>query len=443
MGVSGVPARTLAGALAGIVGRDGVSNDATALAAAAVDGAVPRAVVRVASRDQVAQVLALAHDDGLAVVPRGGGNALGSGVPPARVDIVLDLRALDRVVEWNPDDLTVTVEAAVTLGALNEKVLAAHRQTLPLDPAGWRLRTVGGVTATNASGPLRARYGTMRDLLLGVRFAQSDGVTTWGGAKVVKSVTGYDVPKLMVGALGTIGVLTELTLRLHAVPESERTWLVTAPSLETLQACLDALVDSPLQPSRVEVLDTGALAGFGAGHAKAALAVAFASVAEAVREQGDRLVDMARRAGAAVTERPTDVWRDVDRIATPSSGDVALDVAALPAQVGGVIRAITYDPAVFGTSVRCAVTGHASVGTLRAIVGGAAPSDVVAMVTRLRASVADFGGSVVVSAGPRAVRAAIDPWGPIEPGAFALMRRIKQEFDPRGVLNPGRFVGGL
>lgn len=437
------PARSLTGALAGIVGRDGVSDDASALAAAAVDGVAPRVVVRATSRDHVSPVLAFAHDERLVVVPRGNGHALALGYPPARVDIVLDLRALDRVVEWNPDDLTVTVEAAVTLGQLNEKVLASKRQVLPLDPAGWRARTVGGVTATNASGPLRARYGTMRDFLLGVRFAQADGVMTWGGAKVVKSVTGYDVPKLMVGALGTIGVLTELTLRLHPLPENERTWLVTAPSLESLQACLDALVDSPLQPNRVEVLDTGALAGFGAGDAKAALAVSFGSLAEAVREQGERLVDMARGAGAAVTERPMEIWRDVERVATLAADDVVLEIAALPAQVARVIRAVTYDPAVFGTSARCAMTGRASVGALRAVVGGLGTADVAAMVTRLRAAVAELGGSVVIAAGPRAVRAAIDPWGPVDSGAFALMRRVKQEFDPRGVLNAGRFVGGL
>src|SRR5207245_9923324 len=105
-------------------------------------------------------------------------------------------------------------------------LLAARRQFLALDPAGAAARTLGGMTATNASGPLRARYGTMRDLLLGVRFVQADGVVTWGGSKVVKSVSGYDVPKLMVGALGTLGVLGELTLRLHPRPDVEGSWLV-------------------------------------------------------------------------------------------------------------------------------------------------------------------------------------------------------------------------
>src|SRR5439155_732223 len=189
------------------------------------------------------RVLALAWDAELAVVPRGGGNALALGHPPSRLDLVLDLRRLDRVVEYNPDDLTVTVEAGTTMGALAARV-GARRQLLPLDPAGVERRTLGGLAATDASGPLRARYGTMRELLLGVRFVQADGVMTWGGAKVVKSVSGYDVPKLMVGALGTLGVLGELTLRLHPEPEFEATWLAVFTDLAAAQAFVARLVDS-------------------------------------------------------------------------------------------------------------------------------------------------------------------------------------------------------
>lgn len=438
-----ISARSLGGTLAAIVGRDAVVDDPTRAAAAAVDDIVPRAVVRPSTIEQLAQVLALAHEEALAVVPRGRGTSLDLGAPPRRVDLVLDLSGLDRVLAWNPDDLTASVEAGITLGTLNETVLAPKRQHLPLDPAAWRRRSVGGITASHASGPLRARYGTMRDVLLGVRFVQPDGVVTWGGAKVVKSVAGYDVPKLMVGALGSLGVLAELTLRLHPVPETERAWLVTTPSLEMLQACLDAVVDSPLQPGRVEVLDAVALAGFGVGDAKAALAVTFGSVADAVREQGERLVAIARRAGASVTERPMDVWRDVERIATAAPGDATLEIATLPGRLSAAMRAIAREGTRLGSGARCAVTGRATVGALTAIVRNAPAAAVAALVGGLRDAVAEVDGSVVVRGGPREVRLAVDPWGPLEPAVFDLMRAIKQEFDPRGVLNAGRFVGGL
>ena len=435
--------RSLGAALAAIVGRDALADDPARTSAAAIDGAVPRAVVRPSSTEQVAQVIGLAQDERLVVAPRGRATSLDVGHPPARVDVVLDLSALDRVLEWSPDDLTVSVEAGMTLGALNETVLGPKRQALPLDPAGWRRRSVGGITATNASGPWRARYGTMRDLLLGVRFVQADGVVTWGGAKVVKSVTGYDVPKLMVGALGTLGVLTELTLRLHPLPETERTWFVTGPSLEMIQACLDALIDSTLQPMRVEVLDTLALAGFGAGDAKAALVVSFGSDADAVAEQGDRLVTIGRGAGASVTERPTELWRDLERVMTPAAGDVVLDIATLPARIAETLRAFGREEPALGAGARAIVSGRGTVGALTAVVKGAAPAGVASFVTRLRAIVADDGGSVIVRGGPRDVRAAIDPWGPLDAAVMDLTRTIKQTFDPRGVLNAGRFVGGL
>src|SRR5688572_13090725 len=206
--------RTIGGALASRLSADRVRDETGVCAAAAIDGASPRWVVTPLSLDEIGSVLALAHDERLAVAVRGAGTALELGRPPSRLDVVVDLQRLDQVLEYEPDDLTVTVQAGVSAGALAHR-LAAHRQLLPVDPPGWATRTIGGLVATHMSGPLRARYGTMRDLLLGVRFVQSDGVVTWGGAKVVKSVTGYDIPKLMTGALGTLGVLGELTLRLH------------------------------------------------------------------------------------------------------------------------------------------------------------------------------------------------------------------------------------
>jgi glycolate oxidase FAD binding subunit len=437
-----VSAPAIASALGAIVGRDRVRDDPGALAAAAIDGMPPRWLVSPRSLGEVSGVLALAWEEGLAVIPRGSGSALDLGAPPARVDMVVDLRGLDRVVEYNPDDLTVSVEAGVTLGAL-QRQLGERGQLLASDPAGGAARTVGGVVATNASGPLRCRYGSLRDLLLGVRFVQADGVLTWGGARVVKSVTGYDVPKLMVGSLGTIGVLGELTLRLHPRPECERTWFLTVRSFERLQACLERIVDSSLEPNRVEVLDTGALAGVGAGDAKAALAVSFGTVADAVHEQGQRLVELARRAGAAVTERPMAVWRDIERVATAANADVALDIATLPARIASTLRTVALETAALGRDGRGRLVGRATIGALSAIVPGAPPAAVAALVTRLREALGEFGGHVVVRRGPRELRRAIDPWGPLDPSAFELMRRIKHEFDARGVLNPRRFVGGL
>src|SRR5947208_6644423 len=275
-------------AFVSIAGRDRVRDDFEALAAATVDGLRPRWVVRPASIEQLSRVLALACDGRLGVIPRGAGSWLELGNPPARVDVVLELAELDQVIEYNPDDLTITVQAGISAGAL-ASLLAPRRQWLALDPPGVAARTIGGIAATNASGPLRARYGTSRDLLLGVRFVQADGVVTWGGSKVVKSVSGYDVPKLMVGALGTLGVLAEMTLRLHPLPDSERSWLVPLDRPQAAQDFVARLIDSPLQPSRVELFNDNAARRLLAESGSAGVAVSIGSVADAVRDQGERL----------------------------------------------------------------------------------------------------------------------------------------------------------
>jgi len=218
-----VAARSIGDALVTIAGRDLVRDDTGSLDAAIVDGLRPRWVVGPASIDELSRVIALAA-------------SLVCKVEKTRC----------------PVSAACTAIAAVSLSRISPTIITPHRQWLAIDPPGIAARTLGGVTATNASGPLRARFGSLRDLLLGARFVQPDGVVTWGGSKVVKSVSGYDVPKLMVGALGTLGVLTELTLRLHPLPDSERSWLVPLDRPQAAQDFVARLIDSPLQPSRVE-----------------------------------------------------------------------------------------------------------------------------------------------------------------------------------------------
>jgi glycolate oxidase FAD binding subunit len=433
-----VAVRSLGGALAAIVGADGVLDGPAARAAAAVDGREPRWVVRPRTLQDAAAVVALAHDEALAVVPRGRGTALALGAPPGRVDVVLDLAGLDAILEHNPEDMTATVQAGVTAGALAAR-LAAHRQMLPLDPPGWRGRTLGGIAATAASGPWRARYGTMRDLLLGVRFVQADGVLTWGGARVVKSVSGYDVPKLLVGSLGTLAVLGELTLRLHPVPEAEATCLVSLGSPDAAAQLAAAIVDSTLQPARVELLDAGALRASGLPPAAAGLVVSFGSVAAAVSAQHAALAVMAARAGARVETMGPAFWQTYDRVLA-GTGTVQLRATTLPSRTAATLAEARSALAAVAPVV---TTACPVVGVVRVAVEAGETAALGTAVERLRAFVAADDGAVVVERGPAALRARVDPWGPVEPPALALMRALKQELDPRGVLNRGRFVGGL
>jgi glycolate dehydrogenase FAD-binding subunit len=428
--------RTIGGALASRLSAERVREETGVCSAAAIDGAVPRWVVTPLSLDEIAAVIALAHDERLAVAVRGAGSALELGRPPSRLDVVVDLQRLDQVLEYEPDDLTITVQAGVTAGALAHR-LAAHRQILPVDAPGWATRTLGGLAATHTSGPLRARYGTMRDLLLGVRFVQADGVVTWGGAKVVKSVTGYDVPKLMTGALGTLGVLGELTLRLHPQPEFEGTWLLAFRSPAAAQECVSRLVDSTVQPNRVEFLNERAVAACGLPRAVAAVALSVATVEPAVRSQQAVIASIAQRAGGSVQTMGATFWRAYDRALADAPG-VTLRVATLVSRLADTVREIS--EAVTPVPL---IAGAATAGVLRAAFPAGAVAATVAGIERLRAVVAKDGGSVVIERGPRALRVAVDPWGPVAEPELAIMRGLKNEFDPRGVLNPGRFVGGL
>lgn len=426
-------------ALGAIVGAEHV----TASGAAAVDGIAPRFTARPADAGEVSRLLALAHARGLAVVPRGAGTTLGLGNPPRQVDLALDLTRLNRVIEYEPADVTVSVEAGITLDEL-DRVLGKQRQFLPLDPPGWRARTVGGVLATNASGPFRVRYGSGRDLLLGVRFVQADGTVTWGGAKVVKSVTGYDVPKLLTGSLGTLGVIVEATLRLHPAPEHERTWLHAFFSLDSAGEYLAAIFDSPLQPARVEVLNGAALAAVGQAPARAGVAVSIASVHEAVRAQGQALAELALGRGGDGRPVAESFWDGYGTaIARTRASGVRLRIACLPARVTATIAALETLCGEHGLNAR--IAGSAGAGALTAAIEGecAAGAWEARVVTPFRHHLADQGGSVIVEQCPRALKERIDVWGPVDQPALDLMKRIKGEFDPRGVLNPGRFVARL
>ena len=424
-----VSTRSLGDALTAVAGDDAVTSEP----GFAVDGVRPRWHVAPSGVDALAAVMALARDAGLSVSPVGSGSTLELGAPVERVDIALDLRRLDTILEDHPEDLTISLQAGATLAAVRAR-LGARRQLLPIDPPGGATRTLGGIAATHAHGPLRLKYRTVRDLLLGVRFVQADGVVTWGGARVVKSVTGYDVPKLMVGSLGTLGVLTELTLRLQPMPDVTRTWVATATSVEHAAELVARLVDSTIEPIRVEWLNRAVQEGAGLDAGPAAIAVSIGSVDEAVHAQGAVLATLAEATGARMRSVPETFWETYETVVSPSARRVALKVATLPTDVARVARAVE-TAAPDATLSGCAPLGVVHVG--------ASEASASAMVETLRDAVGTHGGSVVIERGPRELRARIDPWGVIEPHALGLMRALKDRFDPAGVLNRGRFVGGI
>jgi glycolate oxidase FAD binding subunit len=438
-------ASALITALAGVVGRDFFRSDPQSLARHAVDGVTPRWVAFPGSAGEVSDLVRVAVEERLAVTPWGSGARSGLGNVPARVDLALDLTRLSEVVEYTPDDLIVTVEAGTTLRALSDQ-LGSRRQFLPLDPLDGPRRTVGGVIAADSGGPLRFRYGSARDLLLGVRFVQADGSVTWGGSKVVKSVTGYDMPKVMVGALGTLGVIVELTLRLHPLPPTERSWLIAFDSLDRAGGFLERILDSSLQPNRLELLNAEALQATGKGSAGVAVALAFGSVPEAVESQGEAALALARSLGGEGREvSHPDFWSGLGNAIHGKTAEtpVSLKVVTL---VSTLSRRVVEVEAIARTlGLRVSVVAEAGNGVLHIRLSGPLTPEEWdrSMISPLREQLAAEGGSCVLEEAPRPLKERLDVWGPVNPAAFAIMKRLKESFDPHSVLNPGRFVGRL
>ena len=409
----------------------------------AVDGVQPRYVATPVTVDGVSRVIALASTRRLAVVPMGRGARLGWGGPPRALDVALSLARLDRIVEHEPADLMLSVECGATLEAI-DAVLRPHRQFVPLDPPRPEASTVGGLIATGAAGPYRARYGTIRDILVGLTVVRADGTVVKGGGRVVKNVTGYDIPKLHVGALGTLGVVVEAHLRLHPRPVEERSWVFAFPSAEAaLEAALE-IRDTPVILSRCQLLTANALAALGeSGPPAAALAVTVGSVPAAVFAQGARIAEICGRAGSDAIEVPEadDWWRRVAGVATPEAGvpSLALRIGARPTDIVKALRALE---AIRSAGEALPAAADVASGVLHATLAPVEASRVAELVRRARGALAALGASCVVEAAPLAAKPGLDVWGDVG-AALEPMRRLKHELDPGGVLNPGRYVGGI
>src|SRR5215472_7971266 len=216
-----------------------------ATSAEAILGVQPQLVLEPYTELQLADALRLANEASLVVIPRGGGTKLGWGNPPSRADIILSTARLNSVIEHAWADLTVTVEAGCTVQTLQE-TLAHHGQRLALDPLWPEKATVGGILSTNDSGALRLRFGALRDLIIGVTIALPDGTLASSGGKVVKNVAGYDLPKLVTGALGTLGIITRAVFRLHPLPRNTRSFSIYTACPDDAQKLVLAIQDSKL-----------------------------------------------------------------------------------------------------------------------------------------------------------------------------------------------------
>ncbi len=422
-----------------------------------VGGLRPGHVCTPASVEEMAAVVRAAGQAGAALIPWGGGTRMALGFPPRAADLVVRTERLSEIVEYEPADLTVTVQAGMRLGDLQAR-LRAEGQMLALDPAAADRATIGGLIAANASGPLRLLYGTARDLVIGTRVVNADGVISKAGGRVVKNVAGYDLNKLYTGSLGTVGIIVELGFKLHPLPQTQGLLIASFKAAEDAAPAISALMRSPLGPAAVELLDAGAAAGLPDGLTPAddgiLLIVAATGFERAVQRQLADVAALCEKASSVPQtvregEALDTIWTVLRELSDPSAAGIALlKLAVPPARSAAALTAARSSAAEAGFTP--STQAHAGSGVVYLRLQPAAwDTDAIErlalLVARLRAFTRGEGGSLVLEACPVAAvqgAAGIDPWGEVGSG-FPVMRALKENLDPKGTLNPGRFVGRL
>ena len=452
--------------LAALLGDARVVSDPVACATFAVDGKVPAYVVYPSSAGQVAALLKCCADRALAVIPCRNGTKLGIGNPPARYDVAISLKDLNQVWYYEPADLTVSVEPGMKLADF-QHFIGRHRLWLPLDPPGGERASLGGILATNASGPLRVAYGGPRDMVIGMKIATTEGKIVKTGGRVVKNVAGYDMGKLLIGSYGTLGVIVEVSFKLYPLPAASATFIFAADTLVRARELRRSIQRSPLQPMRLLLIDAEAARlvrtdvmgqtdriGSGASllpGARGGAEMWFeAAGSPRLLERYERDArELARMVDAPIEKVDASVadsaWSRLAGFHTwvakeaPSlvALKAALPIAALEDFLGrvrqeadrGSLRLATFAQPGVGIAHLCLLEVK-QVDTLRGLVD------------RVRKLAAEIGGSLVIERCSTELKNAVDVWGPAgdEP---ETMRKVKSAWDPKGILSPGRFVGRL
>jgi glycolate oxidase FAD binding subunit len=400
------------------------------------DGKTALACDRPATVEALQQCVRNRAAEGLALYPWGGRTALDYGGTPRKPGVAIDTTALNRVIDYPAADMTITVEAGMTLTDL-QATLAQQGQRLPLDAPLPDLATLGGIYATNTSGPRRFGWGRPRDLIIGVSFVTSDGRLVKGGGRVVKNVAGYDFPKLLTGSMGTLGIITQMTLKVRPKPEASA--MVIAPFGDTasLDAALEALNTSKARPVAVEVLNAPAARRLGLPSDGWTLAVGIEDNAASVEWQIRQLQEEMGADAIVQTGTEADrLWVQLADLPAVEWGKGLTFLANIrPSGVARFLQELGHDDWL--------VQSHAGNGI---VVGHAADrlpdAALFAAIGRLRAEAVAQGGNLILGRCPALWKQRLRVWG--EPrGDWPLMEQVKSALDPAGLMNPGRFVGTI
>jgi FAD/FMN-containing dehydrogenase len=458
--------------LEGIIGAGAFTAEANELAAYTIDGMTPAAALRPSSSAEIVDVVKFAAAEGLAIVPCGARTKLGIGLPPNRYDIALDLTKLNRIAAYDPGDLTLSVEPGVPLCQL-QRTLNEHGQFLPHGAPFLTSATVGGTIASGVDGPLRQLYGTARDFVLGMEFITGDGIAGKSGGRVVKNVTGYDLHKLMIGSLGTLGILTKINLRTFPAPQSVRAFIAHFSCVEDTAACRDKVAASQLRPMTFEILSPSAAKLFESdsapeielnvlpaglfSHNSWTLATGFSGPSEVLDRCEREFRGMADGAGATHFEAIGNDQnssavaaifgrvREFISIALKSSpACTIMKIAVVPEHLEHALSAAKHaanDHSLPWAGLARGV-GVIYVALLPDTRDEKSMHSVASTTDRIHTDCERLGGHSTIPWCPGEWKSSLRVWGS-EREDLALMQKIKSVFDPHGILSPGRFVGGI
>ena len=390
-----------------------------------VEGVEPDFVAEPGSIEEISDVMKVAAREGLAVAPRGSGTKMHIGDPPRRLDLIVSTARMNEVLEHTPGDQIIRLEAGVKLEDLQEHISGSD-QMLAIDPPESG-STIGGIVAANSSGPRRYRYGTIRDLIIGITVVLHDGTVAKAGGKVVKNVAGYDLSKLFTGSLGTLGIIANANFRLHPRPEAARTVAVEVAGPQQAQAAAQAIVHSQIEATAVELHY---------GEDEKQLKVLLESIPGGIDAKTETAFFLLKQFGEVRTLSD----EEADHPGHLTTAEVVLKIGAPPADLAAVLES------VFGAAERKGlghprITGHAGSGVTLVGFSGESEAGAAGFVEEMREIWVRRGGSVTLQRAPLTLKQRVSTWD--NGGDYlGLIRRVKEKFDPRGGMNPGRFLGG-
>jgi FAD/FMN-containing dehydrogenase len=443
-----------------IIGEANVIQDPDKLKAYTMDGKKPKVVVSPKTINEISKVIAYANQQHLTIIPRGNGTKMGMGGIPKKIDIILSTGGLNRITDSDCENLTLSAEGGITLSEVQKSLAKVGKgYFLPLDPPFTDKATLGGIVATNSNGPKRLLYGTARDLIIGTKAVFPNGDIVVSGGKTVKNVSGYDMCKLLIGSYGTLGIICEMTFKLLPLPEKEATLALSFAKLEEADGFARQVRSSQLIPSSIEILNAIAVKNMKYSismppNGNYLVAIGLDGVAESIDRQISEMSEMSKKHGVleAVTldsDKHQAFWiaiRDFSKGLTEKCPNlISLKSNFLISKSGEMLGSYEKITSEFGMD--CAFICHSGNGILYSYILAeknlrSKIESFVELIGKLTSEAVKNEGNLVVESSPLLIKKKVDVWGQSR-SDYLVVRRLKEQIDPAGILNIGRFVGGI